>query len=82
MDRLDSLAARSGLPALRIRQRAVRGEASEHELSLPQVPQVLLAAHRHGHAELEPGRSEVGDRGLHADNEPQGRLQHEAAPGP
>ena len=58
--RLDSTTGRSGLPALRIRKRAVGGEVSEHELSL----QILLGAHRHGHAELEPEGSELGDRDL------------------
>ena len=48
---------RNGNLALRIRARALEGEASEHEKLSTRVSQALILVHWHCHAKFEPERS-------------------------
>ena len=53
-----------------------------HRVQGQRVPQAVQRPHRHRHGSVQPWLSGLGHRHLPVDHEPQGRVLHEAPPGP
>ena len=79
MVRRDSLARRRELPALRLSERPGAAYPLAGALSLSGLPQGFLGQDGHAHARVQSGPSDLGDRHLPADDQPQGRVLDEAA---
>ena len=72
------------LPLLWLPGRSIRHQAQDHDSPLPGLPQAahVQPENRQHHGRLEARLSEVGDRHLPSDHQPQRRVQHEDAPRP
>ena len=84
VDRVDPLARRPAVSALRPRQHPAPHSAQDDALPVPpqRLPQVLLGEGRHRDAGLEAGLSGVGHRRLPVQHVTKGRQLDEAAPRP
>ena len=70
------------MPTLWERERPGWRKAQDHAIAVPGLPEAIQRPHRDGDAGFQHPAPEVGGGDLPDDHEPQGRLQHEAAPRP